>query len=232
MIRKVTRFNIFKVYTSKGKRRSYMTFQLTLEDGEFLLRLARRAIEEYLKKEITIEVPEDTPPKLLEQYGVFITAYSIKHQKKELRGCIGFPYPTIPLVQAVIKSAINSASQDPRFNPVSLEELDHIVLEVSVLTPPQLIEVEKAVSYPSKVNVGQDGLSIERGYYRGLLLPQVPVEWNWNEEEFLSQCCIKAGLSPDSWLLKGSKVYKFSCIIAQETTPNGKVTITDMRGDN
>ena len=101
-----------------------MTFQLTLEEVEFLVRLARRAIEEYLKKEITIEVPEETPPKLLEQYGVFITLYSIKRQKKELRGCIGFPYPTIPLVQAVIKSAINSAAQDPRFNPVSLEELD------------------------------------------------------------------------------------------------------------
>jgi len=209
-----------------------MTFQLTLEEGKFLVRLARKAIEEYLKKDITIKIPEETPPKLLEQYGVFITLHSIKNQKKELRGCIGFPYPTLPLAQAVIESAINSASQDPRFNPISLEEYDNVVLEVSVLTIPQLIEVEKTISYPSKVIVGQDGLIIERDYNRGLLLPQVPVEWNWSEEEFLSQCCLKAGLSPDSWLLKETKIYKFSCIIAQETIPKGKITITDMREDN
>ncbi len=98
-----------------------------------------------------------------------------------------------------------------------------------MLTPPQLIEVEKSTDYPSRVRVGRDGLIIEAGPYKGLLLPQVPVEWNWNSEEFLCQCCLKAGLSPDSWVLKGTKVYRFSCIIAHETTPNGPVEIKDMR---
>ena len=200
-----------------------MSFRLALEEGEFLVRLARRAVEEYLKKGKTIKAPGDTPAKLMEHCGVFVTLYSVRRRKRELRGCIGFPYPTIPLVRAVIESAINSASQDPRFHPVSPEEFDHIVFEVSVLTPPQLIEVEKPTDYPSKVMVGQDGLIIERGYYRGLLLPQVPVEWNWNGEEFLCQCCMKAGLSPDSWLLKGTKLYKFQALIFEEVSPKGEI---------
>jgi len=176
-----------------------------------------------------MKAPEDTPPKLMERCGVFVTLNSLRHGRRELRGCIGFPYPTIPLAQAVIESAINSATQDPRFYPVSLGELDHIVFEVSVLTPPQLIEVEKPTGYPSKVKVGQDGLIVERGYYKGLLLPQVPIEWNWKEEEFLCQCCIKAGLSPDSWVLKGTKIYKFSCVIAQEISPRGEIVVKDLR---
>ncbi len=206
-----------------------MSFQLALEEAVFLVKLARKAVEEYLKKGDIIKVPEDTPPKLMKNFGVFVTINSVKHGKKELRGCIGFPYPTIPLTRAVIESAINSASQDPRFPPVSIEELDEIVFEVSVLTPPKLIEVERMSDYPSKVRIGRDGLIIERGYYKGLLLPQVPVEWNWESEEFLCQCCLKAGLPADCWLLKDTKVYNFSCIIAQEIKPKSKIIINDMQ---
>jgi len=111
------------------------------------------------------------------------------------------------------------------------DELDHVVFEVSVLTPPELVEVENPKEYPSKIKVGQDGLIVERSYCKGLLLPQVPVEWKWDDEEFLCQCCIKAGLPPDSWLLKGTKIYKFSSIIAQETSPSGPVKVVDMRKD-
>ncbi|MGQ9461279.1 MAG: TIGR00296 family protein [Candidatus Bathyarchaeaceae archaeon] len=204
-------------------------FQLTLEESNFLVKLARKAVEEYLKNGKIIAVPKGASSKLMKHCGVFVTLNSFYQGKKELRGCIGFPYPTTPLARAVIESAINSATQDPRFPPVSLDELDHIVFEVSVLTPPQLVKVEKPTDYPRKIKVGQDGLIVERGYYKGLLLPQVPVEWNWEEEEFLCQCCIKAGLSPDYWLLEGTKIYKFSCVIAHEITPNGEVEIIDMR---
>lgn len=195
------------------------------------MKLARRAVEVYLKNGKTINIPEDTSGKFMEHCGVFVTLYIFGHGKMELRGCIGFPYPKTPLVRAVIESAINSASQDPRFHPVFQEELDRILFEVSVLTPPKLIEVKRPMDYPSKIVIGQDGLIIERGYNKGLLLPQVPVEWDWNKEEFLCQLCLKANLSPDSWLLNGTKVYKFSCIITKETTPKGKVVIKDMRGD-
>lgn len=206
-----------------------MAFQLTLEEGRFLVRLARKAVEEYLKNGKTMAVPKDVSSKLMEQCGVFVTLNSFNQGKKGLRGCIGFPYPTTPLTRAVIESAINSATQDPRFPPVSLGELSYIVFEVSVLTPPQLVKVQKPTDYPRKIKVGQDGLIVESSYFKGLLLPQVPIEWNWGEEEFLCQCCMKAGLSPDCWLLEGTKIYKFSCIIAHEITPNGEIELVDMR---
>lgn len=206
-----------------------MSFQLTTEEGKLLVKLARKAVEEYLKTGEVMLTPKDIPPKLETQCGVFVTLNSIRHGKKELRGCIGFPHPTLPLAAAVIESAINSATQDPRFHPVALDELSYVVFEVSVLTPPQLVKVKAPTDYPLKIKVGQDGLIVEGGYSKGLLLPQVPVEWNWNEEEFLCQCCMKAGLSPDCWLLKGTKIYKFSCVIAQEVSPNGEVVVKDMR---
>ena len=195
------------------------------------MKLARKAVKEYLERGKTIIVPKDVSERLMKRCGVFVTINKFKCGKRELSGCIGVPYPTTPLARAVIESAINSASQDPRFLPVSLEELNHIVFEVSVLTPPQLIEVEKSTDYPSKVRVGQDGLIVERGYAKGLLLPQVPVEWDWDEEEFLCQCCIKAGLSPDSWLLKGTKVYKFQAIIFEEISPKGDIEKKRLRGE-
>ncbi|MGB9713373.1 MAG: TIGR00296 family protein [Candidatus Bathyarchaeales archaeon] len=200
-----------------------MQFHLSLEGGTLLVKLAREAVEEYLKNGKQISVPKDIPKKLLQPCGVFVTINSVRNSEKELRGCIGYPYPTTPLAQAVIESAISSATQDPRFYPLSLSELDHVVFEVSVLTPPELIKVDKTNEYPSKIKIGEDGLIVERGLFKGLLLPQVPVEWGWDEQEFLCQCCIKAGLPPDSWLLKDTKIYKFQAIIFEEEKPNGEV---------
>ena len=200
-----------------------MSFQLTPEEGELLVKLARKAVEEQLKNDKVIEPPTNLPKKLMEHCGVFVTLNSLRRGKKELRGCIGFPHPINPLARAVIESAINSATEDPRFPPVSSEELDQIVFEVSVLTPPQPIKVEKPQDYPSEIKVGRDGLIAEKGYYKGLLLPQVPVEWGWDEEEFLSQCCLKAGLPPDCWLTMGTRIYKFQAIIFEEVSPRGDV---------
>jgi hypothetical protein len=202
-----------------------MSFELSLEEGKFLINLARNTVKEYLENGKTVKPPKDTPKKLLEPCGVFVTISSVRNGEKELRGCIGYPYPTSPLVEAVIDSAVNAATQDPRFYPLSPDELDRVVFEVSVLTPPQSVEVENPKEYVSKIKVGEDGLIVEKGFYRGLLLPQVPVEWGWCEEEFLCQCCVKAGLPLDSWLTKGVKIYKFKCYIAQELTPNGEVVI-------
>jgi uncharacterized protein (TIGR00296 family) len=200
-----------------------LSFELTQKEGETLVKLARKAVEEYLKTRKPISILADIPKKLLQPCGVFVTINSIKKREKELRGCIGYPYPTTPLAQAVIDSAINAATQDPRFEPISLAELDHVVFEVSVLTPPEVVEAKKATEYPSKIKVGKDGLIVERGMFKGLLLPQVPVEWEWNEEEFLCQCSIKAGLPPDCWLMNGTKIYKFQAIIFEEKTPKGEI---------
>ena len=200
-----------------------MPFELSLEEGKFLVRLARNAVKTHLKTGKTVKAPEETPEKLFEHCGVFVTINRLENGDKRLRGCIGYPYPTSPLVEAVIDSAINAATQDPRFYPLSLSELDKVVFEVSVLTPPEAVEVGNPKEYVAKIKVGEDGLIVEKGAYKGLLLPQVPVEWEWCEEEFLCQCCVKAGLPPDSWLTKGAKISKFQAIVFEEETPQGEV---------
>jgi uncharacterized protein len=200
-----------------------MSFKLTQQEGEFLVNLARKTVELYLEKHTILKPPKETPQKLLAQCGVFVTISSITRGQKELRGCIGYPYPTSPLVEAVIDSAINAATQDPRFDPLTPKELGTVVFEVSVLTPPELVETSNPQEYVKKIILGEDGLIIEQGYRKGLLLPQVPKEWGWGEEEFLCQCCMKAGLPPDSWLTKGTKIYKFQAIIFEEEEPNGSI---------
>jgi uncharacterized protein (TIGR00296 family) len=200
-----------------------LPFTLNLDEGKFLVELTRNAVKEYLKTGKHLQTPQNTPKKLFEQCGVFVTINKVKQGEKQLRGCIGYPYPTLPLVEAVIESAVDAATQDPRFYPLTLNELDNVVFEVSVLTPPEAITVKKPDEYVTKIKVGEDGLIVEKGVFKGLLLPQVPVEWAWDEEEFLCQCCIKAGLPPDSWLTKGTKIYKFQAIIFEEETPQGKI---------
>ena len=200
-----------------------MTFQLTLDEGKFLVNLARQTVTTYLKTRKIVQVPADGNPKLMEPCGVFVTLNTVNNGAKRLRGCIGLPYPTSPLVKAIIEAAISAATQDPRFPPVEVQELDNIVFEISVLTPPELVKVEKATDYLSKIKVGRDGLILEQGYHKGLLLPQVPVEWKWETEEFLCRTAMKAGLPPDSWLLKGTKIYRFEAIIFEEVAPKSDV---------
>jgi uncharacterized protein len=200
-----------------------LPFELSNEDGKFLIQLARNTAKAFLETGKSLKPPENTPEKLFENCGVFVTINSVRGKKKSLRGCIGYPYPTAPLVQAVIDNAVNAATQDPRFEPLEKGDLDHVVFEVSVLTPPEPVTAEKPEEYLKQIKVGEHGLIVEKGFYKGLLLPQVPVEWGWCEEEFLCQCCVKAGLPPDNWLTKGAKVYRFGAIVFEEETPNGEV---------
>ena len=116
-----------------------------------------------------------------------------------------------------------SATEDPRFPPVRRDELSRIIIEISILSKPELIEVRNPREYLDKIKIGEDGLMIEYGLYSGLLLPQVPVEYKWNVEQFLSELCIKAGLPPDMWLDRNVKIYKFKAQIFREKIPNGEV---------
>lgn len=200
-----------------------MKFDLTQEDGEFLVRLARRTVEEYLKTEEVPRVPRDSPVGLEQRCGCFVSIRRRTHNREELRGCIGYPYPTTILPQAVIECAISAATQDPRFPPLRVEELDHVVFEVSVLTPPVTVSAENPKDRPSKIRVGEDGLIVEKGFYKGLLLPQVATDLGWGEEEFLCQCCVKAGLPPDEWLVKLTKIHKFQAMVFEEAAPKGKI---------
>jgi uncharacterized protein (TIGR00296 family) len=209
-----------------------LLFDLALEEGEFLISLAKNAVKTFLYSRQTVEPPKDTIPKFYEKCGVFVTINSFNGSEKALRGCIGYPYGTSSLVDAVINSAINAATSDPRFPSMTVDELDKCAFEISVLTPPELIQADNPKKYVQQIRVGYDGLIVEKGYNIGLLLPQVPVEWKWCEEEFLCQCCMKAGLSPDSWLTKGVKIYRFAAIIFEEQTPNGKVKRLNLNQQN
>ena len=201
---------------------------LTDEEGKFLHKLAKKTVVESVKakKPVKIEIPSDIPKKLLDKAGVFVTLNtSTKGAEHKLRGCIGRIEPSTSLAQATIDSAIDSVFNDPRFATVKPEELDNIVVEISVLTPPELIKVDNVKDYPKMIKVGMDGLIIEQGWNKGLLLPQVPIEQNppWNEEEFLGWTCWKAHLTMDQWLDPKTKIYKFQAEIFEETEPNGNV---------
>jgi uncharacterized protein (TIGR00296 family) len=199
-----------------------INFDLSINEGIYLVNLARSSIESHLRKE---EAPslKKASSKLKTKCGVFVTLNRVTGSHHNLRGCIGFPYPIKPLNEAVSEVAISAAFKDPRFPEITIVEMENIVVEVSVLTPPERIVVESPLEIPIDIQIGRDGLIVERGYYRGLLLPQVAVEWKWDAEEFLSQCCIKANLPPDSWLLPETMISRFRAIIFSETKPRGNV---------
>jgi hypothetical protein len=162
---------------------------------------------------------EEFKTKFAYNCGVFVTL----NKAEELRGCIGFPTPENKLYQSLMDAAIASATEDPRFPKVKYEELKDILFEVTVLNPPVEIMVENPVEYLNKIKVGQDGLIVKWEYGAGLLLPQVPVEYGWNEEEFLNHTCEKAGAPRDCWKNKNTKILKFEGIIFKETSPDGDV---------
>jgi uncharacterized protein (TIGR00296 family) len=197
-----------------------MVFEFSFREGVFLVGLARDAIERALLSE-EMQIPIEVSEKLMGKYGVFVTLNKQDKGLRGLRGCIGLPYPIKPLTEAVIESAVNAALNDPRFPPVSLEEMDSIIVEVSILTPPRELDVEIPKEIPDRIEVGVDGLIVSRGSQRGLLLPQVALDWGWDAEEFLTQCCLKAWLQPDAWLLPDTKISKFQTIIFSEVEPRG-----------
>ena len=193
------------------------------DDGNFLVKLARKTVDEYVTQKKKVEQPPDTPEHLKEKSGVFVTLNSKIGNTVSLRGCIGRPYPSHPLVQAVIDSSIDSAVNDPRFRPVSPKELDTIIVDLSVLTPPKKIEYSDPEELLNLVKVGRDGLIAIRGMWRGLLLPQVPVEWNWETLEFLQHTCNKAGLPMDAWKDPETEFMSFQAEIFGEETPRGNI---------
>jgi uncharacterized protein (TIGR00296 family) len=189
------------------------------DDGKRAVEIARAVVERHVRRE---RMPEfDVPAGFREKSGVFVTLTTFPDD--DLRGCIGFPEPVEPLIDALVDSAVSAASRDPRFHSVRPEELDGIKIEVSLLTPPEELVPEKTMDLPGMILVGEDGLIVQRNGLRGLLLPQVPIEQGWGPDEFLSHACMKAGLSPDSWLMPGTKVFRFKAEVFSETNPRGEV---------
>jgi len=188
-------------------------------EGERAVRIARQTIEAEARDEEPGQI--NAPGSFREKRGVFVTIHT--YPDHALRGCIGYPEPIFSLGKAVVKAA-QAACHDPRFPYLRASELDNIVVEVSILTPPEEIKVDDRKALPQKVEVGKDGLIMEMGYYRGLLLPQVATEWDWDAETFLAETCVKAGLTPDCWLDNRSKVFRFQAEIFMEEGPRGKIS--------
>jgi uncharacterized protein (TIGR00296 family) len=197
--------------------------KLSLEEGALLVRTGRTAIAKYLESKQIIQAPDEAPERLRRKSGVFVTLNKIE-PVHELRGCIGFPYPEDALINSTIRAAIYAATEDPRFPPVSLGEFRaSIIIEVTALTQPQVLKAPNRTTLPDLIQVGRHGLIVEGLGTSGLLLPQVATEWKWDASEFLMNCCLKAGLPPDSWLLDGVEVKVFEGEIFEELAPAGKV---------
>jgi len=193
--------------------------ELSDTDGESLVKTARAVVSEYLKNNNRLKLDENFESNYSFNSGVFVTL----NNPTGLRGCIGFPLPDKKLFNALKDASIAAATEDPRFSPVRIDELDEITFEVTVLTPPEEITVENPLEYPSQIKVGRDGLIVKHSFYSGLLLPQVPIEYGWTEEEFLEHTCEKAGIPKDYWKKKETKILKFKGIVFKEESPNGKV---------
>jgi AmmeMemoRadiSam system protein A len=182
-----------------------MSESLSADERTSLLDLARRAIEARVRGEAR---PREVPTGLLaERRGAFVTLRG--RTTGALRGCIGYPEPTLPLAEAVVRGAEAAATADSRFEPVGPAELAAIRIEISVLTP--LARVR-----PEDVRVGVDGLVVQKAGRRGLLLPQVAPEWGWDRETFLSETCRKAGLPRDSWNDPVTEVFAFQAWVMAE----------------
>lgn len=186
-------------YASMGILKS----PLTEREKKELLSMAKTALEEHVRNGRTPAIAI-TDPRLKADGAVFVT---IK-KKGSLRGCIGHVRAVMPLYQSVMKNAVAASSGDPRFPPVTQEELKDIDIEISILSP--LVQVQDV----KNIQVGQHGLVIRKGMRSGLLLPQVAAEYGWDRETFLDQLCVKAGLPKGSW--KDAELYCFTAEIIRE----------------
>lgn len=185
---------------------------LSDDEGRLALKLSRDAIEAYISDGKRINPADYNLGDLFdEKRGVFVTI----NKNGMLRGCIGLPYPMMELKDAIVEAAISAASSDPRFPSLSIDELEKIELEVTILTEPVKLDL-KPKDRPNGIVVGKHGLIVRRGTHHGLLLPQVPVEWGWNVREFLEQTCLKAGLTPDMWLDDKTEISTFEGQIFNE----------------
>ncbi|MEM5790525.1 MAG: TIGR00296 family protein [Candidatus Aenigmatarchaeota archaeon] len=186
--------------------------------GKKLVSLARRCLEKSFEK---FEIEEVKEKELKKKRGVFVTLREFP--SLALKGCIGFPYPSYPLYEAVQKAAFSSAFEDLRFSPLKKEELNKIVIEISILSKPKILKVKNPEEYFKKIKIGRDGLILKNGPFSGLLLPQVPLEMDWGVKEFLENLCYKANLTPDFIYDKNTKIWKFKAQIFYEVEPGGIV---------
>ena len=188
------------------------------EEGVQAVRAARAIIDAHVhgRGPPALELPAsfDSPG------GVFTTLKT--YPGSDLRGCIGIPEPIMTLRDALVRSAMSAATEDPRFPGLTPGELDVVTVEVTLMTPPEDVPVGRPEELLERVQIGVHGLIAERGARRGLLLPQVPVEQGWDAEEFLRHTCWKAGLPMDSWRDGVTRFQWFTGQVFGEEEPRGE----------
>jgi len=193
----------------KKEDKGDMSLELTASEKDTALKLARDTLNLWVKEKRlpeNVEKKYEITDRLKQKRGVFVTLKS----HGNLRGCIGYVTGRAPVYRAIMDNAVNASTNDPRFPAVEEEELKGIDIEISVMTP--LTEVESI----DEIEVGVHGLVMKRGYRSGLLLPQVPVEWNWDRDEFLEHTCRKAGLERECWKNPETTILKFSAQVFGE----------------
>jgi len=195
-----------------------MEFQVDRNDQETLLRLARLSIREQILEDGALREELDAlavPPQLRAKAGVFVTLKSSADAKSppdgRLRGCIGIMVSDKPLYETVIETAPKAALRDPRFPPLSAEELPAVRISLSILSPMQRLE------QLDDMVVGRHGLQLVSGSHRSVFLPQVPVEQHWDRQRYLEQLALKAGLPRDGW--RGADLFTFETVHFGEKAP-------------
>ncbi len=198
---KVVGYCAFVFIQEKNKEES----MLNKKQREELLKIARKSIKEYLEKGEVCEF-EVQDPELKKPSACFVTLKKYGN----LRGCIGRIVADLPLYKAVSLMAIEAAFRDPRFPSLAKDEFNDMEIEISILTP------FKKITDIQEIEVGKHGLFIKRGFFSGLLLPQVATEYNWDRLTFLEHTCLKAGLSPNCWKDKDTQIYTFTAEVFNE----------------
>jgi len=185
-----------------GRKKASISLGLLEEEKKALHQIAQSAIEGKLKG---IKTPpwEGLTPNLQDKRGAFVSL----HKGGHLRGCIGQIIPTKPLYQTIADMAVAAAFDDPRFEPLAIKELNDLELEISVLTPMQRVQ------NADEIEIGKHGLYVKKGFFSGLLLPQVATEYNWDRITFLEETCRKAGVHRQAWREKDTEIYRFSADI-------------------
>ncbi len=179
---------------------------LTKKEKIYSLKLARETLENHFSGRSETKKPPKTFKNLWEKRGVFVTLLKQGH----LRGCIGVLEPIYPLYEAIQKMALSAAFEDPRFSPLELSELPLVEIEISVLSPLKRSSIKE-------IEIGKHGIYLKKGVYRGVLLPQVPVEYNWDKKTFLEHVCMKAGLPPDCYKESDIELYLFTAQVFKES---------------
>jgi AmmeMemoRadiSam system protein A len=176
------------------------------QEREALLQIAHQSVESVVRDRQPYRPPAPALAALNEERGAFVTL----NEKGRLRGCIGYVSPVTPLYLTVREVAASAALRDSRFPPVSTPELSSLEYEISVLSP------MRRVTDVKQIQVGRDGLLMRNGNYEGLLLPQVPGEYGWDRETFLSETCQKAGMNANCWHDEDTDIFSFTALVFSE----------------